>query len=69
VSLVNPFGALSTYSFLTHKPSIRGVNDKRMLPVEYNRLSEGMNDAYTVEFFVSGEGRRIPFSLPEGGKG
>jgi hypothetical protein len=30
---VNLFGALSAYSFLPHKPSIRGVHDNLMLPV------------------------------------
>jgi hypothetical protein len=31
--LVNLFGALSVYSFLPHKPSIRGVHANLMLPV------------------------------------
>jgi hypothetical protein len=31
--LVNLFGALSAYSFLPHKPSIRGVYNNLMLPV------------------------------------
>jgi hypothetical protein len=31
--LVNLFGALAAYSFLPHKPSIRGVYDNLMLPV------------------------------------
>jgi hypothetical protein len=31
--LVNLLGALSAYSFLPHKPSIRGVYDNRALPV------------------------------------
>jgi hypothetical protein len=30
---VNLLGALSAYSFLPHKPSIRGVYDNRTLPV------------------------------------
>jgi hypothetical protein len=30
---VNLSGALSAYSFLPHKPSVRGVYDNLMLPV------------------------------------